>query len=146
MIREDDFKISRRPFAVKLDSLRTHFHEVQRVLPLPGARPGFWDCRIDAVWFRRRRGETVAVSGMLWDFQDTEPADAVDFLRKHTDGRYGGSAEARWDGTSYWSNQLTLDSDKYCLAILRPMLVNYPAIPPGYDGWWRFETTKERRR
>jgi hypothetical protein len=24
------------------------------------------------------------------------------------------------------------------LKILRPMLANYPALPDGYDGWWRF--------
>lgn len=144
MIREDDFRISRRPYAVRLDSLHARFHHIER--RIGQSKPGYWDCRIDAVWFRRRRGETVAVLGTLWAFQDAEPADAADFLRKHTDGRYGGSAEARWDGTSYWSNQLTLDSDEYCLDILRPMLANYPAIPPGYDGWWRFETAKEKGR
>lgn len=146
MIREDDFKISRRPYAVLLDSLHAHFHHIERTAPIPNAERGFWDCRIEAVWFRRRRNETVAVSGQLWALQDTEPADGTDFLRKHTDGRYGGSAEARWDGTSFWHNQLTLDSAEYRLDILRPMLANYPAIPPGYDGWWRFETTKEKSR
>lgn len=24
------------------------------------------------------------------------------------------------------------------LALLRPMLANYPAVPDGYSGWWRF--------
>jgi hypothetical protein len=138
MIREEEFRISRRPYAVNLDGLRKRWQRIERRVPVPGAREGFWDCRIDAVWFRRRRGQLVACSGELWDFQDDEPQDAVEFLERHEDGRYGGNAEARWDGSSIWTCGLTLDDQNLRLEILRPMLENFPAVPPGYDGWWRF--------
>jgi hypothetical protein len=140
VIREEKFLISKRPYAVRLDSLRARWHE-----SAGAAGGGFWDCRIDAVWFRRRRGETVACSGELWDYQDVEPADGRAFLEAHTDGRYGGTTEARWDGSGLWSNGLDLVNERFCLNILRPMLANFPAVPPEHDGWWRFETTKERQ-
>ncbi|MFF7411596.1 hypothetical protein [Streptomyces lydicus] len=130
MIREDRFLISRKPYAVDLDSLRLGTQE---------RRDGshFYSGRIDAVWFRRRRGITVACIGQLWDFQDDKPTTARDFLERHADGRYGGDCIGRWDGESYWGN-VTLEQQEQHLAILQPMLANYPAIPAGHDGWWRF--------
>jgi hypothetical protein len=140
LIREDRFVISRRPYAVDLSSLRG------TVEPSPqGRRPSYYRGRIDAVWFRRKtigwgadkNTITVACIGTLWDSQDDQPANAREFLERHDDGRYGGDCDGRWDGTSYWGN-VTLEQQKQHLAILRPMLANYPAIPDGYDGWWRF--------
>ncbi|MFL4947531.1 hypothetical protein ACJ6WE_09175 [Streptomyces sp. MMS24-I31] len=131
MIREDRFLISRKPYAVDLASLRGSVQTYEN------GRTSYRG-RIDAVWFRRRRGETVACIGDLWDFQDTEPESAREFLERHNDGRYGGDCIGRWDGTSYWGN-VTLEQQEQHLAILRPMLANYPAIPDGYDGWWTFQ-------
>jgi hypothetical protein len=130
MIREDRFLISRKPYAVDLSSLHTQ------------ARPrqdgsSFYTGRVDAVWFRRRSGVTVACIGTLWDHQDAEPADAVAFLTAHDDGRYGGDCDGRWNGTGYWGN-VTLTVQEQHLAVLQPMLANYPAIPAGYNGWWQF--------
>lgn len=50
---------------------------------------------------------------------------------------YGGSCEGRWDGQRYWGAQEP-DVMAQHLDLLRPMIVNYPEIPAGYDGWWRF--------
>jgi hypothetical protein len=69
--------------------------------------------------------------------QHPEPADAHEFLTQHTDGRYGGDCEGRWDGERYWGAQEPAVIEQH-LALLRPMLANYPNIPDGYDGWWRF--------
>ncbi|WP_188188005.1 hypothetical protein [Nonomuraea sp. SYSU D8015] len=130
MIRDNRFLVSRRPYAVDLSSLRG---------TLEPRHDGttYYRGRIDAVWYRRRRGVTVACIGTLWDSQDEQPADAVQFLERHTDGRYGGDCDGRWDGTSYWGNS-TLEQQHQHLAVLRPMLANYPELPPGWDGWWRF--------
>ena len=132
MIREDRFLISKRLYAVDLDVLKTH----------PNVRQDgsfFYGATVNAVWFRRRRGVTVAVIGTLWDYQEVEPASVVAFLAAHTDGRYGGSWTARWDGRSYVSeNPASPEAMAEHLALLRPMLESFPAIPSGYDGWWRF--------
>lgn len=131
MIREDRFVISRKPFAVDLGTLRT----VDRVRD-NGSH--YYEGRINAVWFRRRRGETVACIGELWDFQDGLPtSDPLQFLAQHTDGRHGGDCHGRWDGASYWGGG-TLETQAKHLAILQPMLANCPEIPAGHDGWWRF--------
>lgn len=135
MIRDDRFLISRKPYAVDLDSLRNTNRD-------PDGR--YWG-RIDAVWFRRRRGVTVACIGDLWDNQDKEPASATEFLELHDDGRYGGDCIGRWDGESYWGN-VTLEQQEQHLAILQPMLANYPDIPEGYSGWWTFQPAKEGSR
>lgn len=121
MIREDRFLISRRPYAVDLSSLCVDLHR----------------CTINAVWFRRRSGKTVACVGYLWDYQRPAPADVAEFLRRHDDGRYGGECEGRWDGENYWGAQKP-DVIEQHLALLKPMLANYPDAPAGFDGWWRF--------
>jgi hypothetical protein len=132
VIRDDRFLISRRPYAVDLGSLQG-----ERINSPQGRNPYLFDGRINAVWFRRRNGVTVACLGELWDLQYPEPADAVQFLRQHEDGRYGGRCEARWDGRGYWGAEQP-DVAAEHLELLRPMLANYPALVDGYDGWWRF--------
>lgn len=132
MIREDRFLISRRPYAIDLSSLRGNI-----TLTPNGRRPSYYDGRINAVWFRRKQGVTAACIGTLWDLQDDEPTDGTEFLARHDDGRYGGDCEGRWDGTGYWGAQEPEVIDQH-LALLRPMLAAYPAVPEGYDGWWRF--------
>lgn len=135
MIRDDRFLISRRPYAIDLSSLQ---------VGEPTESGHYW-AMVNAVWFRRhskgygddRRILTVACIGTLRNLQDDKPTDARAFLAAYTDGRYGGDCQGRWDGTSYWGN-VTLAEQECHLAILRPMLANYPSIPPGYDGWWRF--------
>ncbi|GAA2457159.1 hypothetical protein [Streptomyces macrosporus] len=122
MIRETRFLISHRPYAIDLTSLRTD--------------GGHW-AEINAVWYRRRSGITVACTGRLQDLQDPLPKDAAEFLARYEDGRYGGKCEGRWDGERYWGAQEPDVAAKH-LELLRPMLANYPAIPAGYDGWWRF--------
>lgn len=130
MNKTDKFLISKRPYAVDLSSFTTEYHHVAR-------GRDYWDCHIKAVWFRRRRGETVACLGHLWDFQGDKPATATEMLERHEDGRYGGSTLCRWDGSTFWGG-VTLEAQERHLAVLRPMLAAYPALPDGYDGWWTF--------
>lgn len=125
MRREDRFVQSHAPYAVDLGSLRIG----------PSSMPSH--CRIDAVWFRRRKGATVAVIGYLWDFQSAPPRDVHEFLAEHDDGRYGGHATGRWDGHGYWGVEDPAEVKRH-LDILRPMLENHPAVPAGFDGWWTF--------
>ncbi|MGW2739087.1 hypothetical protein ACWC4D_33420 [Streptomyces sp. NPDC001288] len=123
MRRENRFLISRKPYAVDIQGLRTSGNNT---------------AYLDAVWFRRRRGVTVACVGHLWDIQNPLPKDAAEFLARHDDGRYGGTCEGRWDGERYWGAQAPELIGAH-LSLLRPMLANFPAIPPGYDGWWTFQ-------
>ncbi|MEW2415272.1 hypothetical protein AB0953_16375 [Streptomyces sp. NPDC046866] len=132
MIREDRFLISRKPYAVDLGSLHGSRMETPQ-----GRNDYYFDGRIGAVWFRRRNGMTVACIGELWDLQYPEPASARAFLEQHEDGRYGGDCQGRWDGVGYWGAERPEIVAQH-LAVLQPMLANYPALPPGYDGWWRF--------
>jgi hypothetical protein len=125
MRRETSHVMSHRPYAVDLSSLRTE----QRANYVAG--------RIRAVWFRRPKGATVACVGNLWDLQDSMPQNAIEFLERHDDGRYGGSCAGRWDGERYWGAQEP-DVMAAHLELLRPMLANCPDLPHGYDGWWRF--------
>lgn len=120
-----------RPYAVDLGSLRKSRHDRRN-----GGH--YWRAEVDAVWFRRRSGITVACIGTLWDSQDYEPTTATQFLERHTDGRYGGAASGRWDGFGYWGDRSSLDTQEAHLVILRPMLEQHPAVPAGYDGWWTF--------
>lgn len=122
MRREEKFVLSHRPYAVNLSSLCVD--DIDR----PTA---------EAVWFRRRKGVTVACVGVLWDIQRPIPAGMSEFLRRHDDGRYGGDCMGRWDGERYWGSQDPEEIERH-LTLLRPMLASYPEIPDGYDGWWTF--------
>lgn len=147
MIREDRFVQSHAPYAVDLSSLKAE----RRVIRWPGNPADgavYYDCSVQAVWFRRRKGVTVACIGVLSDFCDTVPDGAEAFLGGYTDGRYGGDTWARWDGETLWMSNAAeappadiQAHDRY-LNILQPMLDNYPAVPEGYDGWWTFKGAK----
>lgn len=136
MIREDRFLISRKPYAIDLDTV-------------VGAQAGGINCltfsgTCNAVWFRRRRGVTVACLGTLslWSHYLTEPLDLDDptaILSADLDGRYGGDTHGRWDGENYWGAQKPFEIDLH-LAVLQPMLANFPALPAGHSGWWTFQT------
>ncbi|NUQ98285.1 MAG: hypothetical protein HOY79_17635 [Streptomyces sp.] len=130
MYREDKFVLSHRPYAIDLGSLHVNFE---------GGRNGeYAHARALAVWFRRKNGANQAVAGELWDIQRPAPKDAVQFLEQHKNGRYGGRPFARWDGTSFWcAGQYPEENARY-LALLKPMLAEFPACPEGWDGWWRF--------
>jgi len=96
----------------------------------------------DAVWYRRQNGITRACIGTLGLWSHYLPRhlnldDPHDILTADLDGRYGGDCHGRWDGQRYWGAQEPAVIEQH-LALLRPMLTNYPNIPAGYDGWWRF--------
>lgn len=127
MIREDRFVLSRRPYAVDLDSLR-----------VAEIGEGYTTATVDAIWFRRRRGETVAVYGELWDHQNPPPQSAAEFLARHDDGRYGGRALARWDGSTLWAPETPFETAAKRQATLQRALTDFPDVPAGHDGWWVF--------
>jgi hypothetical protein len=131
MLREAKFVLSHGQYAIDPDGLRT----AESTGGVNGT--SFW-CYLDAVWFRRRRGVTVACIGVLWDIQRPCPADAAQFLQRHDDGRYGGDCKGRWDGERYWGAEEPEVAAAH-LEVLRPMLENYPTCPPAYDGWYVFE-------
>lgn len=136
MIRTELFRISKRPYAIDLSGLRTSPAE-------NASRPMSW-IHVPAVWFRRRRGSTVANIGHLWDLlDDPAPPDSREAADRMTDGRYGGTCEGRWDGERYWGAQEPAEIERH-LAILRPALEGYPAVPPGYDGWYYFKDPRSR--
>ncbi|HEY3559698.1 MAG TPA: hypothetical protein VGL05_19650 [Kribbella sp.] len=134
MIREDKFVISHAPYAVKLDSLarETYYSQVQV----------HYRYSIEAAWFRRRNGRTVACLGYLHTSRVESFVEAAPVLEGMTDGRYGGDCKARWDGDNLWAPQSTWDQMTTYEEFLRPMLENFPEVPPLFDGWWTFKGAK----
>lgn len=136
MIRSDRFVMSHKQFAVNLATFRDgNLYDHGRRFTVRA--------RIDAVWFRRKDGQTRACIGVLdlWSQHLKEPVDVTDpiaVLSADLDSRYGGDCHGRWDGASYWGGEGTLAVQAQHLAVLQPMLANYPDIPAGYDGWWKF--------
>lgn len=129
MIRLEKFVLSKRPYAVDLSSLR--------VLP-PRYPDGSDLVELTAVWFRGPKTAPKACIGRLWDYMSGEaPTTALEALQRMDDGRYGGDCLGRWNGVGYWGAE-SPDLAAEHMAILRPMLENFPEIPPGYDGWWTY--------
>lgn len=137
MHREDRFLISRKPYAIELTTVTGKQHERGDRIAFSGTA--------NALWFRRKAGVTYACTGSLMLFSHYLPDrlpldDPHAILAADLDGRYGGNAHGRWDGTRYWGAQEPLQM-ALDLTVLEPMLANYPAIPDGHDGWWTFQTT-----
>lgn len=133
MRREDKFVLSHRQYAIDLGSLRLRFPE-----PPHESWAGWW--MVDAVWFRRRKGATVACAGFIDNCQTKVPTDAAEFLTRISEGAsvYGGDCLARWDGENFWAAGQDPEENARFLELLRPMLTAYPEAPSGYDGWWVF--------
>jgi hypothetical protein len=138
MIRETKFLISRKPYAIDLDT----------VAGSQQPRGDRWAFRgtCNALWFRRRRNTTIACLGTLdlWSHYLPTALDLDDptaILSANLDGRYGGDTHGRWDGENYWGAEKPNLIDLH-LAQLRPMLANYPNLPPGYDGWYTFQAQR----
>jgi hypothetical protein len=134
MIRDDRFLISRKPFAIDLATVTLEATERDGIYWLSGS------CQ--AVWYRRKDGVTRACLGHLglwaqWLHEAPDLSGPEAMLGSGLDSRYGGDCHGRWDGTGYWGAE-DLEAQAQHLAVLRPMLANYPAIPAGYSGWWRF--------
>ncbi|NUP47268.1 MAG: hypothetical protein HOW97_08135 [Catenulispora sp.] len=134
MIRTDRLLISHRPYAIDLTTITGDQHPRGDKFAFSGTA--------NAVWYRRKDGRTRACLGtlMLWSHYLPAPLDLADpraILTADLDGRYGGTADGRWDGERYWGAQKPETIEQH-LAILRPMLASYPEAPAGYDGWWRF--------
>lgn len=134
MHRENAFVLSHAQYAVDLGSLRPAYAEY--VDEHDWARESWM---VDVVSFRRAKGVTRACAGTISDRQDVTPLTGAEFLSR-IDGlnRVGVTPTARWDGSSFWcAGQDPEENDRY-LALLKPMLENFPALPGGYSGWWRF--------
>lgn len=134
MIRVPDFKPSRRLYAVRPD---TSALVVSGDLGPTSNGASLYRIKLEAVWFRRKSGETAACIGDLWDFQHERPESVEQFLARHTDGRHGANCRSRWNGHSLWTLE-DIEQSTADLALLRLMLDNYSAILPGFDGWWSF--------
>ncbi|MFG2970829.1 hypothetical protein ACGFZS_46930 [Streptomyces sp. NPDC048288] len=135
MIHETRFLISRKQFAIDLTTITGKQH--------PRGDLHAYSGRANAVWYRRKDGVTRACIGtlMLFSHYLPEPLDLEDphaVLSADLDGRYGGDCDGRWDGERYWGAQEPAVMEQH-LAILRPMLTDYPSAPASHDGWWTFQ-------
>lgn len=124
MRKLEKFVISKSPYAINLESFK---------IDATGMRT------VEAVWFRRKDKKVAACLGQLREyFHKDKPTTVLDFIEQFTDGRYGGSCWARFDG-GFWTPEEDPNKAKSYLEFLKPMLDNYPAIPKGFDGWWTFK-------
>lgn len=134
MIRETKFLISRKPLAINLSTVTLEANERDGVYWLKGS------CQ--AVWYRRKDGITRACIGQLglwsqWLRETPDLSSPEAMLRNDLDSRYGPDPDGRWDGTGYWGSEIPEVQEQH-LAVLRPMLADFPTTPAGYDGWWTF--------
>lgn len=155
MIRESRFVLSRKQVAVYPPSFRQ-----LDARTYPG-NPGntFNEYAINAVWYRRRKGATVASWGTVRRTlgANVVAADWQDYLTRAADGRYGPECLVRWDGRTTWADSMVSLHEVTGVVdqFLRPLLAHPvdarthlgvdPAtglpnglVLPGWDGWWRW--------
>lgn len=88
---------------------------------------------VDAIWFKKTRGEIAVCSGTLSN-HDTFTKD--DFIAGFKYGRYGGNTQYKWNGFEMWSHDNNFLDMIEAHKFLDPILENYPDIPVGYEGWY----------
>lgn len=139
MQRSDRFLISKQPYAVNLTTYNTREEYARYASSKKVAdKPTYW-MTVEAVWFRRKSGALSAHYGRLWDVSSTKPESVTSWLEGLTDGRYGGSCVARWNGQDMWAPEVDWDRQVQLQKVLAQMLDGYPAVPEGYEGWWTFK-------
>lgn len=134
MIKDEQFRVSHKAYAIDLASLSGEQSEHHGRLTYSGYA--------DAVWYRRKGRNLRACLGRVHLWSHGLPtvldlSDPYDVLCADLDGRYGGDCQGRWNGEGYWGAE-NPDTVAAHLAVLRPMFNDYPCLPDGYDGWWRF--------
>lgn len=143
MIHEDKFLISRKPFALDLNSVTGEQHERGDLIAFSGSA--------NAVWYRRQGGVTRACIGSLGLWSHYLPhrlnlEDPHDVLSANLDGRYGGKCHGRWDGTGYWgAEEPEVMAWQSCGRCSKPSRRSWTATTAGtpsplrheVDGSWR---------
>lgn len=111
---------------------------------------GHW-FRVDAVWFRRKAGRTLAAMGcydptVLRD--DMEPTDGLyeSWITAADDNRYGAHHVASWDGRALLCTDqgVTPAETNRRIEFLTAVLAGFPDVPAGWDGWWTFQKGNPR--
>ncbi len=131
MIRAPRLAVSRPMYAFRPESWR---------------RAGGYGYEVDAVWFRRKNGRTLAAMGtyhpMVTPLADEPDGDDyASWIAAANDNRYGGSHDASWDGEALLCTDLSAVSPEVAAErteFLAAMLAGFPDPPPGFDGWFTF--------
>ena len=130
MIRAAKLAVSRPMYAFKPDTWR----------------PAYVGFEVDAVWFRRKKGQLVASLGTYHPMvlrQDQQPTDGTyeSWIAAANDNRYGGGHVASWDGQALLCSDQPVSPEVTAkrIAFLDAMLKGFPAPPASFDGWWTFE-------
>lgn len=116
IIQSSRFTFSEYFYAIDMNSLK----------PTYGTRAS-----MDAVWFKKTRGQLVVCIGTL-----SSTGTTVEKFMENHDGRYGGNTEYKWNGTEMWSSSNNFLELVEAHKILDPILKGFPDMPKGYEGWF----------
>lgn len=95
--------------------------------------------RVNAVWFKETKEGIRSVSqGTIWNAQNGN-LNVQKFIEAFRSS-YGGSTEIKWDGKKVWAPRMDYEIVNQRLALLKPMLENFPAIPDQYEGWFSIKS------
>lgn len=131
MLIQDNFALSKKLYAINRNGFTVATDTTQNGQPTHRYA-------LEAIWFRKRSNGRLAVfKGILWDFsRGGEPYTVDEFMEKVGTARYGGRPVGCWDGEETW-NIPNLKEQLAFVQEVDPYLQNYPAIPSGYEGWYR---------
>lgn len=97
-----------------------------------------------AIWFKKKAGNITVVKGHIRETlsldNDLSDAAILDEVMTSFDGRYGGQAEFRWDGTRMWGPQQSFAALAETQIELENYRTNFPSIPAGYTGWYSIKS------
>lgn len=119
IVQLDSYKASTRPYLFKTGS----FIRNAQGLGL-----------VEAMWFRKTEGALTVSLGRVGEYMPYANS-FEDFLEQFRYGRYGGTAQVKFDGEYYWTLRpmnLT-DKEKKFLSDARK---KFPKIPKGWTGWY----------
>lgn len=136
-IVETTFAPSKKPYAIDWSTFETR-ESVSRFAD--GREVAHHIPRVRALWVGRKHGTTYVSEGWLVGrLLDRDQSATIGSFMTNFDPRYGGDCEARWNGHDLWTQtqKWTIDWVVAQSKRLDEVLQNLPALPAGYDGWYR---------
>ncbi len=93
---------------------------------------GLWRFTIPAIWTSGSKARPAISHGQIWGY--SKSPSLSDFMDTF-DPRYGGQPTAKWDGTDFWSKDLSWDEMVEEQQFLDEVLGNLPSVPAGFTDW-----------
>lgn len=133
MIKSEKFSISKKHYAFDPNSISVGdgpLYSQASIETQPDLAEVRW-ISVQCFYYKKKDDKIMACFGRV-RWLARPPFTYERFI----EGKYEGDPYAQWDGTNFIGTSVYADIVDF-VKELDPILKSYPAIPDGYDGWYK---------